>query len=72
MAIRISTELVKRLTERGLIPPHCGRVELLIPPDGAMVLRYEVFVTDAHLDILGSAFIEMAADTRQANSAVVA
>lgn len=66
MAIRISTELAKRLMAQGLIPPHCAQVELLIPASGAMVLRYEVWVTDAHLEMLGSAFTEMAADTRKA------
>lgn len=53
------------------MPRNCSKVEILIPPNGAMVLRYEVYVTDEHLDALGSAFIQMAADTREANGSKV-
>lgn len=59
--------LAKRLTEQGLLPPNCGKVELLIPPDGALTLRYEVYVTDEDLAKLGTAFTDMAADFQKEN-----
>jgi len=56
MAIRISTQIVKVLTDRGLLPAHCRHVSLSIPPASAMILTFEVLVTDEHLDILADAF----------------
>lgn len=64
MAIRISTPVVKLLQDRGLLPNHCSKVELHIPPMGAMVIRYEVFVADEHLAALGDAFTQMAEEAR--------
>ena len=65
MAIRISTPVVNLLKERGLLPDHCSKVELHIPPMGAMVLRFEVFVADEHLRTLGEAFLKMADDAKK-------
>jgi hypothetical protein len=63
MAIRISTPVVNFLQTRGLIPPHCREVSLFIPPAGAMVLRYEVFVTSDSARILSEAFAMIADDS---------
>jgi hypothetical protein len=60
MAIRMSTDVVKLLQARGLLPAHCKQVELIIPPREPMVLRFEVFVADEHLRTLGEAFLQMA------------
>ena len=64
MALRISTAVVKMLLARGLLPDHCKSVELHIPPASAMVLRFEVFVADEHLEALGEAFTQMAEESR--------
>ncbi len=60
MSIRISTPVIKLLQARGLLPDHCKSVEMMIPPNGPMVLRYEVFVADEHLRTLAEAFLAMA------------
>jgi hypothetical protein len=54
--IRISTPILEILEKRGLLPSHCHRVELHIPPRDAMVLRYEVFLTNEDLRVLAEAF----------------
>lgn len=64
MALHISTPIVKMLQDRGLLPKHCAKVELHIPPHGAMVLRFDVFVSDESAEILGEAFTAMAAEDR--------
>jgi hypothetical protein len=61
--IRISTPIVEFLEARGMIPPNCHHVELHIPPNGAMTLRYEVFVTSERMKDLGQAFLMMADET---------
>jgi hypothetical protein len=60
MAIRISTSVVNLLEARGLLPKYCARVELHIPPNQAMVLRFEVFVNDEHFRTLSEAFAALA------------
>ena len=64
MAIRISKTIVDRLMEAGLIPKHCARVELHVPPNSAMTLRYDVYVADEHWQALGEAFLAMAKERR--------
>ena len=54
--IRISTPVVKYLEEQGVLPPACANVELHIPPRGAMVLRYDVFLTVERALVLSKAF----------------
>jgi len=65
MAMRISRPIFERLQKRGLIPPNCANLELLIPPNAAMTLRYEVFLTEKECDALGEAFTEMANESRE-------
>jgi len=60
MAIRISTAIVKRLRDVGFLPSECKSVELHIPPAGAMILTFEVYMTDARLQQLGGAFLALA------------
>ena len=62
MAIRISTSVVGLLEARGLLPKHCRLVEINIPPSGAMVIRYEIFITDESAAILAEAFAQIAAE----------
>lgn len=66
MAIRISTPIVERLTEQGLIPKRCFNLELLVPASGAMTLRYEIYLTDEHCAALGQAFLDMASEQKAA------
>ena len=58
--IQISTPVVKFLEAHGMIPPNCFKVELHVPPNGPMVLRYEVFITRDRMRILSQAFALMA------------
>jgi len=60
MAIRISTGMVKQLQAVGFLPDECHRVKLIIPPNGAMVLRFDVYMTDERLQQLGGAFLDLA------------
>jgi hypothetical protein len=60
MAIRISTPIVERLQADGLLPPDCRLVELVITPGSAMILRFEVLVTDERLRQLGGALLALA------------
>lgn len=51
--------LGKELIAEGLVPPHCFNVELHVPTDGAVVLHYEVYVTDDDLAKVRRAFGRM-------------
>ena len=62
MAIHISTPVVRLLEARGLLPKHCRFVEIHIPPNGAMVIRYDIFLTDESAAILAEAFAQIAAE----------
>jgi hypothetical protein len=41
--------ITEHLLEQGLVPANCRTADLHFEPDGAVVLRYEVFVTDDDL-----------------------
>lgn len=52
-------ELGKYLIEEGVLPPQCRNVELLLPVDGALALRYEVFVTAEDLPKLARCLVRL-------------
>ena len=64
MAMRLPQSAQKLLVEQGIVPPGCSNVELHIPAVGAMLLRYDVYVTARQLDKLGIVFRAVAADLR--------
>lgn len=70
MSIKISNPVVKLLEARGLLPKHCRLLEIHIPPNEAMVIRYEVFISDDTAAFLAEAFAEVAAGERAKNKLV--
>lgn len=48
------------LVKRGLVPNNCYNAEILIAVNGAMSIRYEVYVTGDDLLKLSDAFAEIA------------
>jgi len=50
------------LEARGLLPKHCRLVEIHIPPSGAMVICYEILITDESAAILAEAFAQIATE----------
>lgn len=60
MKAMLSREVTQALVDHGIVPPDCARVELVMPADGAFILRYEVFVTADGLTKLAAAFMAMA------------
>ena len=59
MAIRISTPIVKQLQAVGFLPSECRNVKLIIKPASAMILRFDVFMTDERLKQLGGALLAL-------------
>jgi len=57
--------LVQALLASGLLPPDTRSVELLIPTSGALVLRYEVFLTEEALLKIGQAFLRAASPSQE-------
>lgn len=55
--------LAMELEQRGLLPKHCRLLEVSIPPGGALVLRYEVFVEPGDLAKFADALLAVAAVT---------
>ena len=64
--IKISNAVVAVLQQRGLLPPDCRFVTIEIPATGAMILRFETYITDKSAAILSDAFAQIAADGRAA------
>lgn len=56
----IPAELLKALVDEGIVPPDCRALTLEIVADGALMLRYEVFLSRDHLIKLARAFTVMA------------
>lgn len=48
------------LMKRGLVPDNCVNVKIIIGLGGAMVIRYEVFVTPENLAAIGDAMKALA------------
>jgi hypothetical protein len=61
MAITPVSRFGQALAAEGLVPPHVRTVELLVPADGGMTLRYEVWVQEADLPKLGRALLQASA-----------
>lgn len=54
-------QLVDALREEGIeLPPNCGDVELVMPVDGVIVLKYIELMTDERLAKLGRALTRLA------------
>jgi hypothetical protein len=64
MAIVVPIASQKMLLELGLCPPGCSNIQIVMPASGAMVLRYDVFVTAEHLDKLSLLFQLMASEAK--------
>ena len=52
----VSQSLHAPLEAAGLVPPNCRLMEISIGVNGALTIRYEVFVTADELVKLGSVF----------------
>jgi hypothetical protein len=63
-----SRALAAELMARGLIPPDCRSVELMINADGGLVIRYEQFVSADRLAAFADAMRAVA--TRAASGIV--
>lgn len=62
MANIISTRRIeKELIDRGLLPAQCHLIEVRIEPNAALVIRYEVFVTNDQLGAFADALKAAAA-----------
>ena len=57
MAVIHGNKLGKALQDEGLIPPNCRLLEIVIPDDGAAVLRFECFVTRDDLPKISRALL---------------
>jgi len=55
------------LHAEGLVPPHCVCIELLMPPNGAIAVRYERFLMADDLDAFSRALAALAEATKNAN-----
>jgi len=49
------SETVKALVAAGIIPPECVRFELLISPNRAVTMCFEVYATEEQLQAIGDA-----------------
>lgn len=70
MAIKgmaIGTALLKA----GLVPNGCRNVEILIPGDGILTIRYDVNLNTEQMEILGRTLLSMAQMESPINKAVV-
>jgi len=67
MAYVLPPHITKPLEDVGLVPPNAAHIELVIPPDGLMRLRYEILVRTEQLAALAAAFTDMAQRSRIAN-----
>ena len=63
--IRISKPVVDLLQARGVLPAHCSNITLTVPPNGPMVITFEIFVATEHLEILAEAFALEAARSKE-------
>ena len=61
MATIIGNKLGTILQQRGLIPVHCRLVDVVIPVQGPVIIKFEKFVDADELDTLAEAMKEAAA-----------
>lgn len=57
--------LSRALIAEGLVPEECGDIEISMPVDGAVVLKYVVFVRNVDMLKLSRAFKRVAKDNAQ-------
>lgn len=62
MAFRIPLSAQRHMVDAGIVPVGCTSVELLIPAQGPMALRYQVHVTPELLERIGVVFTAAAAE----------
>ncbi len=61
MAFRVDPHLLKVFIDLGLVPANCHSVSVIVPGNGALMLRYDVFIDRAHLPKLSAAFAALEA-----------
>ena len=54
--------LHKPLADAGLVPPNCRVMEISIGVEGALVVRYEVFLTAEQIVALGGVLQQVGAE----------
>ena len=52
------------LLELGLVPANCVNVELIIPANGLMTLRYDVYVTTEQIEQMSIVFQGLASESK--------
>jgi len=57
--------LEKALIDAGLVPKNCRRLEVIIAPMQATILRYEVFVDQDDMGKLATSFAAAVAPTEK-------
>lgn len=66
MASIIGTRRIeKELCERGLVPEHCRLIEISMTPASALVIRYEIFVTNEQVGLVADALKAAAEGQRE-------
>jgi hypothetical protein len=65
MSVYSGRGIGKYLVDEGLIPPNTRNVELHIPTDGAVFIRYEVFVTEDETQKLQRALARLHEDEKE-------
>jgi hypothetical protein len=67
MAFVNNRYLGEELTARGLVPPGCRLLELIIKPDGALLIRYEKFIGPDELSVFAEALQAVATRVKVAD-----
>lgn len=65
MAFLTNRALGSELQKRGLLPDNCREARLVVSVDGALVIQYEVYVTDEMLAAMGATFLDVAERIRE-------
>ena len=55
--IQSSRKLEKELIARGLVPPNCRIVDVVIGANAALTVRFECYLDDAQVQKFGEAFL---------------
>jgi hypothetical protein len=53
------------LIEAGIVPTNARLLELVVPADGAIILRYEVFLDTDAMGTFGRVLQQLAADRKE-------
>lgn len=66
MMLAHGPQLVRALQEEGVpFPDECGDVEVHVPVDGAMTIKFVVFVTPDKLEKIGRALVRVAKEMQE-------